>query len=183
MPLPKCTRIDFDDDFEASRLTADGWREIEILETWSGPVPKGIGLAAYTPTLADIPALQAVALAAFTEDRLHKDPLVARGEADAAKSKWVADAVMDYKRAVFVSGHPAAGFISVFPGKTMVIDLLAVHPDHQGEGLGKDLVITACQYADAEFVEAGTQSTNEPARKLYKSLGMGIVKRQRTFHK
>lgn len=181
MPLPECTRLDHDDAATRERLLSDGWREIEVLETWKGLAPRGVGLPVYTAEKSDIGRLQSIALASFTEDRLHKDPLVAKEDADAAKAKWVSDAVTDYRRKVYVIGEPPDAFLSFFPGETIIIDLLAVHPDAHGRKIGTSLIIAACH--DAKFVQAGTQSTNEAARSLYRSLGMEIIKRQRTFHR
>lgn len=182
MPLPACTRIDFDDEAGRAKLLADGWREIEVLETWHGPSPRGAGLATYRAEKADIPRLQEIARAAFTEDRLHKDQTVAKEEADAAKEKWVADAVMDYRRTVLIQGDPIAGFLSYFlADDTVIIDLLAVHPDSHHKHIGSSLMIAACH--DAKFVRAGTQATNEAARRLYDSMGMSVIMRERTFHR
>lgn len=181
MPLPQCTRIDFDDEAGRQKLFADGWREIEVLETWRGMAPRGVGVPVYRAEKPDIPRLQEIAAAVFTEDRLHKDPMVSKDDADAAKAKWVADAVMDPHRAVLIHGQPIAGFLSYFPGETVTIDLIAVHPESRERHIGTSLLIAACH--SAKWVCAGTQSTNESARRLYSSLGMSVVLRQRTFHK
>lgn len=192
MPLPLCTRIEFNDQVRRDELLATGWREVEVLETWVGPRPRGYAeLRAELATLADLPELQRIAVSSFKFDRLHMDPNVPKEEADAVKRKWVADAFDDPDRVVSLIRLPRGigGFLihrldrSGHQTKRMIIDLLAVAPEYQRYGIARNLVTQVAESTGARRLKAGTQSTNEPARAFYKSLGMRVMQRQRTFHK
>lgn len=183
MPLPECTRLSIGDDRLYVEPVGTGWREIEVLETYFRDMKDVVG-----PVRDDeIVDLVCIAMSAFTEDRLHADPMVPKETADAAKAKWVVDACADYHRSVYVyrvDGKPAA-FISIaFEEKRGYrVDLLAVAESHWDKGIGKALLLYACGQKNISNLWAGTQSTNGPAKRLYESLGMTVVKRERTFHR
>lgn len=177
MPLPSVKRIPFDDEEGAKRLAADGWREIEVLETWE------TGKSFVRPALrSDLPAVVAIAGEVFTYDRLHADREVANEDASAVKAEFARAAFDDRIRMIHVHGEPVDGFlISRLKGQHLIIDLVGVKKGHRGNGIAGQMIREAAK--DADWIVAGTQSTNEPARHLYASLGMKIVKRERTYHR
>lgn len=196
MPLPSCTRIPYSDTDGRDRLLAEGWREIEVLETWHGETPLAkvaipLALALRPATLADGEKLADLAVAAFKFDRLHIDPMVDKNEANDAKRKWVYDALHDEDRRVTVAQLGASqyvGFliskkISMNGKKHILIDLLAVSPKAQRMSIGRCLVLSIAQSSGTRLLRAGTQEVNEPAKAFYASLGMKRIKRQRTFHR
>lgn len=177
MPLPECTRLDDSHPFGPG----PGWRRVEVLETFGGDM-SFIG-----PVKSEeIVDLVRIAVASYTEDRLHKDPEVPKALADASKAKWVVDACNDPERNVVVyrkNGTPIA-FLSL-AGKSGAyrIDLLAVDEAYRGNGIAKALIFYALGSLNIKSLAAGTQSTNESAKNLYQSFGMDVIKRERTYHR
>jgi ribosomal protein S18 acetylase RimI-like enzyme len=185
MPLPLCVRLPVDDSRSAEALLADRWRQVETLETWrstaatQGQRHHGISRAAPN----DHRQLVIAAGRWFSHDRLHADPKVVKEVADQAKRDWMADALGDKDRQVWVLGTmPIEGFVIVRPGTPTIVDLIAVDPLLRGRGIAKKLL----EYIVVTFgkgLQAGTQATNEPAQALYRSMGMTRIGRQVSFHK
>lgn len=179
MRLPECTRVDADDLESAGGLISKGWRPIEVLETWAGRPPKGRGLLSVARE-EDIPALRRTA-SHFKYDRFHLDPEFPDYEADAIKMDWIEEAVKDPERFVFVRG---GAFVSMrIENRKATIDLIGVPPSRQKTGLARGLISLACGVFKVETLEASTQEVNEPAKALYRSLGLKVTRRQRTFHR
>lgn len=191
MGLPEVCRIPYDDRARRDELLALGWREIEVLETWSGQAPLvGGNLRSELATKHDLEALQTLAVDSFKYDRLHADPKVRKIDADAAKAKWVADAMADPERIVTVMrlNGGIAGFLiyradRIHHRRCLIIDLLAVDEKYRQKGIARQLVAQAASAGGFRRIKAGTQSTNEPARAFYKGLRMKVSRKQRTFHK
>lgn len=205
MTLPLCVRIDVDNETSAENLRKDGWREVEVLETWAGTLWKPQMSDLTTDTLypigrlaipADMPACIDIARRAFIHDRLHRDPEVPKEVADQAKEDWV--------RRIFGSRYGPRMWVAETERKLSafaavkhwrgddrndfgaVVDLIAVDPEcKKTRGLGSRLLRAALEYVASGYmhVRAGTQESNTPAKKMYSSLGMRPVYRQRTFHK
>lgn len=186
MPLPICTRIPIDDEASEVYLVNNGWRNIEILETWVGQAPRyyleNIGLVFED----EIPDLMKIASEGFKHDRLHADPSVEKKQADGQKAKWIMDACNDPQRKVFVYRKPGPiGFLSVYLewDGIVIIDLIAISSKYRHKGYAKKLVLHACHALSAKVIRAGTQECNVEAKLFYRSLGMNVAKRERTFHK
>lgn len=195
MPLPQCTRIRFGNETGREELLAMGWREIEILETWTGPARRHFP-ERYEVEPAqefDVERLQKIARASFTHDRLHADPMVPKAEADAAKEKWVHDAYFDPAKSILVARDAmglAAGFMiyridvsGKRAARALIIDLLAVDQNHRRQGIAQQLIGTVCRERGCRRVVAGTQKTNLSARAFYREQGMKVSIKQRTFHR
>lgn len=189
MTLPLCVRIDASDTRSADNLKADGWREIEILETYLWKKVRLFGGDSHDVSSAkpdDVDVCAKIAVKAFKHDRLHKDSFIPKEVADEAKDNWVRVAFTDRKKKIFVARSVTGeviGFIIV--GKTKgeaYVDLLAADPDYSGVGVGGRLLRHAMIAMDSDM-RAGTQADNKEASVLYKRNGFEIVKRQRTFHK
>ena len=192
--LPEMIRIPFDDEPGRRRLLAEGWREIEILETWDGEAPPEVAIpTALRFRLAepeDGSALGEIAASSFTHDRLHMDPAVAPAAAAEAKRKWVGDALADRLRTVLVASGASApvGFlawkrIKLRGRNAMLVDLLAVASRCRRQGVAGALVGQGLKHSGFRLLRAGTQATNAAAKSFYENLGMGLVRRQRTFHR
>lgn len=184
MSLPLCVRIDAADNRSAAALSRDGWRWIENLLTyhaeprhWTAPEAEHVHIA-YRDAIVDLVGRS------FTHDRLHADPKVARGTADAEKRRWAYDSLEKHQCFVKVIDGQLAGFVSLILGTgSPRVDLICVDSDFQGRGIAKALLQGALAHYSPCGLTAGTQESNTAARRLYEGLGMWIGKKQCTFHK
>ena len=197
--LPFCVRINFDDAQSREALRKDGWREIEVLETWEcrTPFPSSRNVRVRLIEPGDVPACEQIAETAFEFDRLHIDPKVPDDLANEHKRGAVRNAMAGCCQ-IYVAVdfswrndgltlprlvEQAVGFnIVKRDGPVAVIDLIAVAKGWQRRGVGQAL-LRAVLTPDTEIIRAGTQAVNEPARNLYRRCGFSLVKKQRTFHK
>lgn len=184
--LPEMKRIPEDDYDQRRQLMADGWREIEVLETYRGK--RRQRWKCRPADIADVPRVVEIAERSFKFDRLHTDEAIEKADADQAKVRAVLSALGDSRKKCYVCGDPVQGFIIVeFTDDPLSadfrIDLIAVDDSYRSGGVGRSLILSLVEEAGAQNYEASTQMTNEPAKRLYESLGMTVVKRERTFHK
>jgi ribosomal protein S18 acetylase RimI-like enzyme len=193
MPLPEMIRIDEQDWEKRRALLADGWREIEVLETYEGPAKSAErdeidadGMR--EPEKEDHPHLVALAMTGFKYDRLHFDKEVDPAVADAAKVIGIVNALEqhDGEKFVAVHGSPPDAFLVCSmddDNSVLVVDLVAVSASSQRRGIASKMIGALGSVIAPRVIRAGTQMHNEPAKKLYESLGMSVVSRQRTFHR
>jgi ribosomal protein S18 acetylase RimI-like enzyme len=186
MPLPEMIRIDEQDWEKRRALLADGWREIEVLETYGARITQ-VGCRPMHPDELD--AVMSIARKSFVYDRLHSDETVAKDDADEFKAATVQNTLVDQTKLVIVHGDPIDGFILVRPehecsrGNKLIVELIAVAERARGKGIAKKLIAFACAMFGASEVFAGTQMRNEAAKGMYESLGWSVEKRERTFHR
>ena len=195
MPMPECTRISIDDAAGRERLLADGWREIEVLQTWYGSRPGALAVNTRLKVTYAGPYehhyLRELAARSFRHDRLHADPTVAKADADDAKRMWVTNAMADDARKVAFAqyGSEVTGLLiwkrtrTARDINTMVVDLLAVDERYRRHDIATTLIAFGFDETGARRIQAGTQSTNAAAIAFYKSLGMKLKSEQRTFHR
>lgn len=124
----------------------------------------------------------------FRYSRFHLDPDIPRPLADEIKTRWAGNYFSgqrgDYM-AVAERGGRVVGFLQllVAADQGLIIDLIAVHPDHRGLGLAEAMIrfaFTACGRPGP--VRAGTQSANLPSLALYHKLGFHVVASNHVFH-
>jgi ribosomal protein S18 acetylase RimI-like enzyme len=181
MALPLCVRIDAADEWSATALAEDGWRCIETLETWRQiekrrrwPMLKQFPVREAQPS--DMAWISRLAAESFAHDRLHKDPLVDKAEADAHKVRWVNEA-----ETIWVPCKEPAAFLIMDGAR---IALIAVRKKFRSCRYASRLIRAVMHLTMPEGqLIAGTQSTNEPARRLYASLHMTVIRSQTTWHK
>jgi GNAT superfamily N-acetyltransferase len=98
----------------------------------------------------DIAQLEKIAFTAFQEGRFYHELGLKRGAAQKIYSAWGKNAV-NYADEVWVAGlNKILGFVSLkkdAPNKRLWIDLIAVTPKAQGQGLGMWLVQKSAQRA------------------------------------
>lgn len=181
MPLPLCVRVDADDANSAQSLANDGWRQIEVLETWRQSRRRAWRVMKNYPVRAadkgDIPWIAELAASSFTHDRMHRDTTVPRDLADAAKRAWVEQTELP----IWVPENGDLAFLILRRG---IIDLLCVHKDQRWQGIGGKLIKAVMgKLLPHGLLQAGTQDTNTAAQRLYASLGMAVVRRQTSWHK
>jgi GNAT superfamily N-acetyltransferase len=125
-------------------------------------------------TEADLPSIQRLIAAAYNKylSRMDKPP---------------APLLRDYRPAIqagalWVTGSPAVGLISLnLVGDLILIENVAVHPDQQGRGLGRQLMEFAEQYARKLRVQRLALYTNEVMTEnqaIYKHLGYRATRRR-----
>lgn len=182
MVLPLCVRTEASDARSAAALTAEGWRPIEMLETWRSPIRKWPHYLkpARLATPADANWIAELAAESFTHDRLHADELVSKAEADASKAHWIPAAFSDPGREIHIPRDGRFAFLILRGGDT--IDLIAVRASARRRGIASILIRQAVAGRRLALT-AGTQSTNKPAQALYSSLGMAVVRQQTSWHK
>jgi ribosomal protein S18 acetylase RimI-like enzyme len=176
-------RIDEQDWEQRRQLLADGWREIEVLETWRGK--KEVQQLCRLAKWGDVPALLRITRNEFKSDRLHSDPAVSDAEADEFKEMCLLQAMQEASSYVYVYGERPVGFLVVRPEDyKLCIKMIAVDSKQRERGVARALVEFATrELSFCTAIEAGTQMNNESARSFYKSLGMSVVSMERTFHR
>jgi len=104
---------------------------------------------------------------------------------DAARARaFLLDRLRHTDSAILVAVDSAgngAGFVQLYPtfsslqmGRALILNDLFVAPAYRGKGLGRTLMNAARAFAElsgAVSLQLETARTNDPARKLYESLG------------
>jgi len=182
--IPTPARIDAEDIRTLEALKADGWREIEILETYRGKPAGKICWYARRAVPKDVEACVRIATKAFKYDRLHMDPKVSDKDAMQVKENWVRGCFSDPGCMIFVYNQPPViGFLTCkwLSDDGLVVDLIATTAPRRGVCTG--LIKHAMHELRPAYLKAGTQRANEDGRNFYNSLGMIRIKCQRTLHK
>lgn len=186
--LVACRRAE-EDRSTLAALQQAGMAVIECLQTFGRSyadlpaAPSGIDMAARE----DADQCARIAERTFRCDRFHADPMVDDGKADALKGAWARNSVAGRADRVFVSraADRITGFNAcLLSGDTAVIDLIAVDPDCQGQGLGRALVAAALHHyaGPARHMVVGTQSSNYGSLALYQGMGFRVEKSALTLH-
>ena len=179
------------DASEGAILDLLGFRKIETLITLGCAIsdqkqrlPAGIGIAQTT----DADVIADLAARAFRSDRWHRDPEIPDDRADAYKAAWAHNDVLGRAGVTLVTLN-AAGETTVFNAllfrdDTLVVDLIAVAPHHQGQGHGSRLVTAAIAYGAGRFktLQVGTQAANPASIRLYQKHGLQEIGRADTWH-
>ncbi len=136
----------------------------------------------------DRAAVVSLARRAFVCSRFHLDPAIPGRIADEIKARW-ADNWFTGRRgdamAVAVADGAIAGFCLLLHGRdgTLMIDLIAVDPDHRGRGIAGAMIAFA-QREGRGFSEirVGTQVANLASVRCYERLGFRLQSSQYVFH-
>lgn len=162
-----------------------GLRPVETLITFEGAVSKAEPSCAVRPAeRAEADDVAEIARTSFRTDRWHADPAISNDKADAFKATWARNAVLGRADTVFVVEREGrlVGFNAVLSRDGVaVIDLIAVAPGNQGQGLGRAL-IEAMGSIEAQHARVGTQASNAASIALYRSVGFAPVSRAETWH-
>jgi GNAT superfamily N-acetyltransferase len=155
------------------------------------PAPPGVAVSLLQPRW-NTDVLD-IAESAFKYTRFHVDARVGLSTANRVKRAWI-QSYIDGRRgdALFVAhdGDRVLGFNAMLvadrPGEpAAVIDLIAVHPDHQQRGIGIALIAAAIVHYQARcpVVEVSTQASNIPSVRLYESLGFRLIRSTFVLHR
>ena len=124
-------------------------------------------------TLADLPAVQQIVETSYAD----YIPLIGRRPAPMDADYAAAIGVGH----VYVLGHPTLGCLVMFPdGDAIEIDMIAVAPEAQGQGIGRRLLDFAADHARAMGQTKLTLYTNAKMARnvvIYETYGFTITHR------
>ena len=133
-----------------------------------------------------------IARSAFRFSRFHLDPKVPLNLANTIKAEWAGNFFSGQRgdgMVVAESGGRVVGFLqSIWSSKNvLIVDLIGVHPDCQGRGLGKALILHASRHGTGDgrvpsAIRVGTQAANTLSVRLYESLGLRLCSAQYVLH-
>jgi dTDP-4-amino-4,6-dideoxy-D-galactose acyltransferase len=174
------------DDADTARCAArHGYDLVEVRMEyeWQKPVGEGAGAmpADIRPALpADVPALEAIARASFTDSRYYVDGRFPRAKCDELYACWVREScrpggLADTTLVVERDGVPAA-FITCKcePEQIGRIGLVGVDARFRGQGLGRQIVRAAQAWFSAQGLPRArvvTQGRNIASQRLYQRCG------------
>lgn len=153
--------------------------------------PPGIAVGMLEPRWHD--DVLGIAERAFRYTRFHVDPEVGLPAANRIKRAWM-QSYIDRRRGdtVFVAhdGAQAIGFNAMLTvdrssHAAAVIDLIAVHPDHQQRGVGAAMIAAAARHYQSRYpaLEVSTQASNVPSVRLYERLGFRLIRSTFVLHR
>jgi GNAT superfamily N-acetyltransferase len=182
-------RIPADAAAASAALRAAGFTEIEVLQTFERAVPASMDPPQDVARAAvgDFATCIEIGRTVFRYDRFHADRRVGSQGADAIKAAWVknglngrADAALVVRRA----GRSAGFNLLRRDGDTASIDLIGVSSAHQGQGIGRALVMGGlAHYAGLlHRYQVCTQAANAVSVSLYRACGFVLCAEARTFH-
>ncbi|MDZ4765234.1 MAG: GNAT family N-acetyltransferase [Chloroflexota bacterium] len=139
------------------------------------PLPAPFTLRA--ATLDDLPALESIARQSYRQSRFYADGHFAPERCDDLYAKWIANAVHANAATTLVVVNDAQpiGYLSChLHGETGQIDLMGIHSDFQGRGIGTMLWVAGLARlyaAGGRAISVVTQGRNLTAQRLYQKHG------------
>jgi ribosomal protein S18 acetylase RimI-like enzyme len=182
------TKIPCEQVAVAQAFQAAGFQLVDTSVTFERRCPlPAPSLPIREATPDDAPAVARVAAESFRFSRFHLDPRFTSAEAAAVKAAWVANFFTGNRGTrLYVAdvGSAIAGFLlAIHQGDRAVIDLIAVSPRHQRQGVAAALIAALAAGSDkAATLVAGTQVANVPSVRLYESLGFRLAKSAYVLH-
>ena len=168
MRLPQCTAISTGSKKRIQEHLDRGWREVGIRQTFSGK---------FAPVVSE--ELEPRARKHYADidfgftGRLWRDPHIPRDFAKAETRKFILECPDDRFFA-----HRDGFAIVTRTGHLMTVDLVA-SLDHQAFRI----LSHAARKLGTRFAQAGTYEDNERAIRLYKRMGLRLVKKELVLHK
>lgn len=175
------------------RLSGHGFQVVDVAVTFERP-----GQIAPADTDArfaiadDRDSVCEIAGTVFRYSRFHLDPAISKETANTIKSEWVnnyfAGARGDGMVVAERDGRPV-GFLLLLwsTDDLLVIDLIGVDSQYQGQGIGRDMIRFASHYGTGDGrrpsrMRVGTQIANTSSIRLYELLGFRLVEAQYVLH-
>jgi ribosomal protein S18 acetylase RimI-like enzyme len=184
-------RIPADDDRDVGpRLRSGGFRSVGTQVTLDRDLRRPILSPSVTVEQAsndDIAGCQQIARTAFTVTRYNLDPEVDQRRASEYKARWVENSIRGRADAAFIvrSGSRIDGFnFCLKQNGAAIIDLIAVAPASQGQGVGKAMLLCALGHYSQQtnVMRVNTQAENPRSLFMYASCGFHEVSRAVTYH-
>jgi len=149
--------------------------------------PDGSDVRLFRPS--DAEPLRAIARVSHRDSRFYFDPRFPRERCDALYAAWIERSFSGWADTVLVAdcGGEPAGYISchLHPASGS-IGLLAVAPEKQGKGLGRQLVAAALAYFRSRGMPRATvvtQGRNVGSQRLYQACGFRTRTVQLWYHR
>lgn len=167
-------------DDETTRLAERaGFALVDIRLTLDRPLQaQAMPPEAHPASMADLPALQAIARGSFADSRFYHDPMIERAQADRLYETWIARSLEGYADVVLITrdARGPSGFITCkrLDALSGDIGLVAVRQDCAGAGLGGVLTQAALAWFSAQGLQRAqvvTQGRNIAAQRLYQKWG------------
>jgi dTDP-4-amino-4,6-dideoxy-D-galactose acyltransferase len=137
----------------------------------------------------DIPGLKEIARTAYHNTRFFNDSHLPTHLCEKLYMTWIENSCNGYAQAVWVAdiaGEPV-GFITChLDGERGQIGLVGIHLNHQGQGWGNKLVLTALSWfigQNCTSVKVITQGSNLAAQRLYAKCGFSIASVELWYHR
>lgn len=130
----------------------------------------------------------ALARHAYSLTRFHQDPYISRNVADDIQARWAANFFLG-KRGDFMLVAEKDGTVQGFllaltpDSHTVVVDLIAVAPQAQRQGVGKALINAAQAHCQRPVARTGTQLANTGSLSFYQKMGFTLCQAAHTLHK
>ena len=171
-------------------LQAAGFRPVETLVSLAHNLAEVPALANANVAVGgqdDAEICAAIGAEALISSRYNTDPRIDPQRAAALKAQWVRNAFAERADAIFCTraSDRVTGFnLLLARGDDAIIDLIAVAPDAQRRGYGRQLVQAGlAHYAGrSQRMLVGTQAENAASLALYRTLGFVELHRARTYH-
>lgn len=178
---------------KGNSLTKTGFRKIEELVTYSLELRDSPGhlpdkrIQVRDATFEDVDECRKIAKSSLKTDRFHQDVEIPNQDADLLKAAWVENSIKGRADRVLLatSNGTIVGFNALLVRQAIaVVDLIAVSPLFQRQGIGRLLMTHAIfEYAQrCNTMIVGSQAINTGSSSLYTSLGFKEVGRQETWH-
>jgi len=129
-----------------------------------------------------------IARSSFKYSRFHRDSHFTKKQANELKAAWTANYFNGLRGdGLFIAeieGIPAAYLLYLHQSQSLVIDLIATHPDYQRQGLASELLSAFETWAPEEIncLKVGTQLVNIPSLRLYLQSGYQLTDAYYLFH-
>lgn len=136
---------------------------------------------------ADAKATEELAAQGFVCSRFHLDPMVSDRMASEIKRQWAGNYFKGQRGDwMIVANHhdTIVGFNQILRrDDALIIDLIAVHPDHRGKGLATAMIRKAAIACGGwQRMLVGTQIANIPSLCAYQKLGFRMRGSSYVFH-
>jgi ribosomal protein S18 acetylase RimI-like enzyme len=140
----------------------------------------------FSPDIDNYNDLLALVYLSGHESRFFKDPFFGEESFKTLYEAWINKNLKNDNECVIVYpiAEKIAGFISYrFNNKNAVIDLLAVSNEHQGKGIGKQLLFAVEQNLEPGLVlSVSTQGANKKAKAFYEKIGFTLTEKLYIYH-
>ncbi len=136
---------------------------------------------------ADAKQTTETARKSFIYTRFHLDGKFSKEAANTVKAEWVRNYFIGQRGTHMVLAkinNEIAGFLQLIKkNDQLIIDLIAVDPDHRRKGIAQQMIHFAQQnISGCKTITVGTQLANIPSIKLYQRIGFMLDSAKYVFH-